>query len=396
MSWRDQLQQGSIDGVPFFTHQAPADLGLRTVVHEFPGRNDPEIEELGQGAARFPLDIFVIGDDYMSARNAVEAVLLKGGSHRLVHPYRGLMNVNVEGRFQVFETADKGGYASFHVTFVRSSTKIYPTASIDTAGTSKSAASAGIAQAQTQFAKKFSLAAAPGFVVQAAIAQLGTITTVLNSAANSITTLASPEAALVAGIKQFSSGLSSLILSPGELAQSIVTMIGQLQTAATQPLAAFQALQMLFGFSPAPPGPTSTPSRAQQESNRAEISRIVSRVAVLSAASSTADIDYASYDDAVTARNTLLEQFDALATDIDDADMFNAWLTAQSAMSDDLTTRGLQLPRLKFITLSEATPCVVLAWRLYGDATQAQSIIDRNKLSDPLFVPAGVPIEVVV
>jgi prophage DNA circulation protein len=396
MSWEDQLRQGTIDGVPFFAHAAPKRGGRRNVVHEFPLRDQPEVQELGKGTQRFVLEAFVLGNDYMAARDALEAVLEKKGKRRLVHPYRGEMDVYVDGDYTAIERTEQGGYCEYQIPFVRASAKTYPTATIDMAGQSKTAATAAIAQARIGFSQKFTIVAAAGFVVDSALARLNEVTATITATANSITTLPDEAAKLVSGISQYSGAVSSLILAPGELAQSIVQMIGQLQMAAANPLAAFDALKLLFGFSPGEPGTATTPSRALEESNRVEIGRLVSRVAVVSAASAAADIDYASYDDALAARDTLMDQFDALVQDTDDSDIVDALIDAQSAMNQDLTTRGLQLPRLRHITLLESTPATVLAWRLYGDPTQASTIADRNKVSDPFFLPGGVPIEVIV
>jgi prophage DNA circulation protein len=52
--WRDMLmQQASFRGVVFHVETGARLSGRRTVVHEYPKRNDPYAEDMGRAARRF-------------------------------------------------------------------------------------------------------------------------------------------------------------------------------------------------------------------------------------------------------------------------------------------------------------------------------------------------------
>ncbi|KAL6953373.1 hypothetical protein U1Q18_052067 [Sarracenia purpurea var. burkii] len=64
-----QQQAGrSFRGVPFGLYGHSIDTGRRVVVHEFPFRDTPYAEDLGQRARGFSLDMFVVGDDVAANR----------------------------------------------------------------------------------------------------------------------------------------------------------------------------------------------------------------------------------------------------------------------------------------------------------------------------------------
>ena len=69
MAWRDQWQTAKFRGVEFRFRTASATLGRRNVVHSYPGRDDPYVEDMGRKAREFSLEAFVLGDDYMAWRD---------------------------------------------------------------------------------------------------------------------------------------------------------------------------------------------------------------------------------------------------------------------------------------------------------------------------------------
>jgi prophage DNA circulation protein len=73
--------------------------------------------------------------------------------------------------------------------------------------------------------------------------------------------------------------------------------------------------------------------------------------------------------------------------------MFAPLRDLRSQLAKDFRDRA-PVTRLTTITLQSGIPAAVLAHRLYGDATRADEIVARNKLSHPLFVPADESLEV--
>jgi prophage DNA circulation protein len=76
-------------------------------------------------------------------------------------------------------------------------------------------------------------------------------------------------------------------------------------------------------------------------------------------------------------------------------DVTDALIGLHAAVVRDLNTRAAKLPRTRSFTPSATVPALVLAQRLYGDATRADDIAARNFVRHPGFVPGGVELEVI-
>ena len=148
MSWRDQLRAGSFRGAPFLIEHHAADVGRRIALHQYPLRDLPWAEDLGRRARQFRVECFVLGPDYMPARDALIAALEAPGAGTLVHPYYGSLQVVVAQAASVSESTEEGGVCRFTIPFAEAGKRTEPAASTDTASApGSSSASAKIGRA---------------------------------------------------------------------------------------------------------------------------------------------------------------------------------------------------------------------------------------------------------
>ncbi|CBJ40059.1 putative Mu-like prophage FluMu DNA circulation protein (plasmid) [Ralstonia solanacearum CMR15] len=117
MSWKDRLVGASFRGVDFLTENHEARGGRRLVVHEFPGAEDPEVEDLGAKAWEWKLNAYFIGHDYDLGRDEFLAQLNQPGPDWLLHPWLGDLWVRAH-QWSVHESNDKGGYCAITIEFV--------------------------------------------------------------------------------------------------------------------------------------------------------------------------------------------------------------------------------------------------------------------------------------
>jgi prophage DNA circulation protein len=133
MSWRDRVSEtGSFRGAVFYTRQAGTAGGRRNIVHEFPLQEMPYTEDLGRSARQYNLELYVIGPDYMDARDALINALEAVGAGTLVHPWLGSVSVVVVD-YRLTESTAQGGMATFTVSFAESGEIPKPTVAVDTA-----------------------------------------------------------------------------------------------------------------------------------------------------------------------------------------------------------------------------------------------------------------------
>jgi prophage DNA circulation protein len=393
MSWRDQLRRASFRGVPFEVESVQNRGGRRADITEFPLRNDPQTDDLGRRARSMRFQAFVIGTEYMAVRDALMEALEADGPGTLVHPYLGEMDVQI-GDVSFSESSREGGMATFDIECWMATGAVYPRVQPDTQAQTAAAVDAASQEAAEAFAEDFGVDGQPEFVVDAAIARVREVAAQVKGAVATVTTLPAEISVLTDAVDQLSAAASSLVLAPTVLVDRVGDLLRQMVVAAERPRGALDALQALFGFgSDLDAVPATTPTRQREADNQAALVQVVQQLATLEAARAASQTDFPSLDDAQAVREILTDQFDLLCEqDISDQ-VYRALVATRAATARDIGTRGADLARLRKIQLPETMPSLVLAWSLYGDASRADELAERNRLADPLFVPSGVPLE---
>jgi prophage DNA circulation protein len=141
MSWHDSLygdqyHRATFRKIPFYIKESDTEIGRRNVLHQYPFRDTPYLEDMGAEAEIFTINAYVIQNksnsfDYFKERNALIKALQQKGSGTLIHPFLGEKIVGVQGKAKVTETFDEGGIARFTITFVQAGKNNAPVNLID-------------------------------------------------------------------------------------------------------------------------------------------------------------------------------------------------------------------------------------------------------------------------
>lgn len=116
-SWDKRMLPASFKKVKFLVESHEAKGGRRLAIHEFPGAEEPGVEDLGGKSGEFHLNAYFIGADYDKARDKFLEALNTPGAAWLAHPWRGYIWVRAHN-WSVHESNDKGGYCAIGVDFV--------------------------------------------------------------------------------------------------------------------------------------------------------------------------------------------------------------------------------------------------------------------------------------
>lgn len=449
MSWLDDLQDGSFRGVPFNITNAATLVGRRTQLTEYPLRDKPSSEDLGQRADRFIVECVVLGTSYMTARDNLIAALKTKGPGTLVHPYYGTMSVVVVDAVEISETSKNGGSASFRIPFAESGENIQPEASTDTQAQVQSQSSTVNAQLGTSFGNVYSTDGMPQWVTDATTSDMGGLMSTLSSLRDSIPSIPSAITNFNAELESFSSSLTSLISTPFDLGASIVSLVVGLGSIAAQPLDALGLYTSLFDYgSDAAPVAQTTPARVQQATNSAALFSLVQGAALSQAASMAASTPaqtqtttqmmlpsdvaagsslsgtytllpsqstttqsttsstststpvpvqvttngFDTTNDALNVRDNLTNQIDTLVLTADD-DLYPMLQDLRAAVVTDIDTRITALPTQIIFIPAITLPALVIAYRLYGDASRDLELVAMNDLPYPGFVQGGQELE---
>jgi prophage DNA circulation protein len=393
MTWRDNLVANSAGGQPlrgsfraatFCVRVDDLAFGRRSQLHEYPLRDDPFVEDLGRRAREFQIEVFVAGDDFMIERDALIAAIEQPGPGTLVHPYYGTLTVSVvESR--VRHSSRDGGLATFTLTCVESGELVFPTEVADTAARVEAAAAVARAATLADFVRRFSVDGLPGWTVTALEDELHR-------------TLGD----LTGAIGDVAGAIAAEIRAPFNMGNELIGAYQRVREIITEPLDALRLYQSLFDAGADSPGvPTTTATRRTQAQATDAMQRLAREAAVIEAADAAAAAEFASTDDALGARDALIDGFDARLATTDPVtgapianDVFDALRELRAAAIEDLHVRGARLPRITHYTPRATLPAAVIAYRLYGDAERAAEIVAHNKIRHPGFVPGGRRLEV--
>ena len=121
--WRDNLCPASFRGAVFHVETSARASGRRTVLHQYPKRNQPYAEDMGREAVRWQFTGYLIlrdkgiGGNLLSQIGNLIGALEADEAGMLMHPTLGAMLVMCE-RYSYSDKRTSGGYVEFDMQFV--------------------------------------------------------------------------------------------------------------------------------------------------------------------------------------------------------------------------------------------------------------------------------------
>lgn len=380
MSWRDQLRKASFRGVEAFHGSADDDRGRRLAVQEYPKRDEADVEDMGRGVRRYRISLYilasVLGDGYWSRRDELIEAFEAPGPGTLVHPYYGPLEVHCESAAPRYSTSE-GGRVSFDCTFIEARAPQQPKASARTDALMRSHSDALLEQVNQDFIKQWAVDQLPEFVRDAARTTLDVARRTMAIREDVFNAQISARLGLASSLNDAQAVFDALALGRDVLAALGLARIREARD---------------FSSSQTPVRAT-TPSTRAQADNQAAVGDVVDAVALAAAADVVSRTVFESVDDAIAARDELLDEIDTQSLDASDG-VFVRLAELRGALVEDIRARGAGLPNVRTIVPATTEPAVVIAYRQYGDATRAADIVARNRIEHPGFVPGGEPLEV--
>lgn len=364
-----RLWPASFKGVPFRVDSDTIEDGRRLVVHEFPNRDDPFVEDLGRKAGSFSVTAYVVGEGWGDEASALRTLAAQRGAGLLVLPLDGGLSVKLHEIKRAF-AKDKLGFVAFDLSFVREG--------------AQSALASVLSLAQLVFDAVDGLAAvlSSGWAVaddetQAALVDIPVALEAIR-ADRTVEPVAS-EATL--------RSLSGLVTAPptGEASAWIAAAVDTARALgdALDPETAETA------FSEAAADFASAQATAPVMRAR----RLARAVFVGVRAEAAARRVFADRPSAVRARAALVSAFEAeldAAAAAADGDLYAALGAAREAALRWFAGTILDLRPVVIARLPRSLPAHVVAWRLYGALDRLDDLIGRNQLKHPGFMPETI------
>jgi len=397
MGWREQLKPAEFRGVPFDVLLTDGQLGRRAALHEYPGRDEPWVEDLGRRARVLTIDAVVIGADYMARRDALINALEEAGAGKLKHPTLGEMQVTLTD-CRMSESTAEGGMARFGLVFVEAGAPAWPKHVGSTPDQVAAKAELTVEEIMADFEFSMSTAGQPDFVASSATSILGGMADQVKVAAATVQAALEPLADLQRQVDAFNADLATLVYTPYDLASGVVDMVQQLvRGVAQEPVAALDVAKRLWRFGNLDVTVAGVSAkRAVELNNQVVIARLVRGAALCEGARAAASLTFDSFDQAAKLRDELAEALDELLMATANDDAFDALRALRAAVVADITARGADLSRLVRFTPAGTMPALLLAQQFYGDGSRGDEVLSRNQavIGHPLFVRGGMALEV--
>lgn len=436
MSWRDDLQlggKGSFRGIEFFVRQTSGRVGRRTVIHRYPGRNDPGVEDNGREPREFDLECFLLGDNYMYERDRLRQAFERRGPGDLIHPYWGKLRVVVNGHVRIQETPDEGGMARFAMSVTQVGKTISPIVAPDTAAGVEDAADEAVEALEEEFEEEFTVIGYIADVLQDAVDLVNGVISDLNKIKGYVNAAMAIADTIGDTIQTLADTVTSLILLPAQLVSSVQSIVNGIMASIST---IGSAWDNYFGDDEdpdsvvgAPVGsPTSaavissdvridlamrawrelntfgddlstvnetTPQRERQADNRVVMVNLVRTLALIEGCRALSAMPFTSSDKVDEVRIELLAAFDSLLDTVGDK-AYAALMDLRVALVSHFAIVAEDLPSTITYTPNRTMPTLVLSQQLYGTPDREPEIIWRNGIRNPCLAPGGEALEVLV
>ena len=367
MTWKDGLRAASFRGVEFFFDDAGLDNACRRVeTHQFPFRDTPYSEDLGRQAESFPIEAYVVGDDYMEKRDALREACEAEGPGELIHPYYGSVQVLCTS-CSIRESSQEGRVARFSLTFVEAGEKNYPGETKDRRAAIKESADKLKSVSATEFSSSFSIDGFPEFIGFEAVEDINKFLDTIDSTISDITTL---------------------VRKPYELAvriQSLITSyVDKLSDGESPAVQTVRTAAQIAEYGEWKTSGTDSRMKQRSEANANAVVSLVRQSAAADAAETAVNLDFESRQEAEEARDAVTEAIDEAAEHTENTETYLALTDLRVELTESVPADGL--PELITKEIRSPRPSLVVAYEVYGDALRGDEIVRRNSIRHPGFV----------
>lgn len=447
LNWRDRLYTAEFRTSKFKVASVDTGVGRRNVVHQYPFRNEPYVEDLGRDANEFVINGYVIANkdndqDYFYERDSLIGALRAEGPGILVHPFYGYQVVSLVGKARIVEDFSEGGICRFTMTFVPAGKNRYPTDAIDSVDSMDAAAETANAALRDSFGVKYSTIASLGtslsklttniqklYSAQRKIMRaiqggprslISTALGFIDTAAANTTNTAIGNACTIGGVLVSSmdsflsaggvvgdfqdnlvEGICSGALTnrAGGVTSSTTSQTGTLAPAYGKSVVTEMLDLQTYGDDFDPITVTS-PNSAQDAINTEHVINMGRNSGLVATTQLAVRIDYTDRNESQTILTAVINKIDDQLTRLGDNASSSAYATYGLSVADDeafiamqelrkifvkaMQQIGAKLPLLMdYEVPSEIKPALLLAYEQYKDLDRENEIITRNQIKIP-------------
>lgn len=406
--WLHTLFNASYKGMPFFVEKDNESGSRRIVKHEFPMRDFPFLEDLGEGCREYEVTAYVASDAADADAASVIAACATRGPGTLVLPTHGPIIVRCT-EFERDRTKDKHGYIALTLKFTRDGASSALVSVANLANMVFVTAETTALQAALSFAQDTITAAQPDYVVDAAVNGVQDNASALEAIRTSTPVDPDVSAAQTIEIQAIFDAAPTITETPVVGAGVYATTAGQANNSPAVDLGArvVASARALSAGMPADNAVSQfedlftsaqvevtapiyvTPGTLQEAANAAAAMQLLRMSALLSYSEAIARIVLTDRPTAITLRANVSEYFEGELVVVNAADiaLANAIMALRDSVINYLSRAVLDLAPIITVEANLVMPSLFWAYRLYQDPTRSTELASRNEIAHPSFMP---------
>lgn len=390
--WLNSLFKSSFKGVSFWVDRDEEAGGRRVVKHQFPMRDVPFLEDLGEDLREFDITAYVASDNADTDAASVIVQCASRGPGILVLPTHGSILVRCLN-FRRERSKDRNGYIALQLRFVRQGAGTALATANSLSNQVFIAADQAALEAASTFAATVSLNRQPDFVVATVIDGLRDSAAALEELRMSVNVEQDANARQRDEIQSIFDDAGTLDADPSAAAQLVVRLIASARALgdAIDPLPAMQAFEQVLADAPRPELATTyrTNSARNAGLNLSSCYMALRIAAAAAYCEAIARIKFSDRPAAITVRANVAEHFDAELNDMPAQfiDLAHALAAMRDRTVDLLSREIIDLAPIITVSANLRMPSLFWAWRIYQDPSRSSELVARNLVAHPSFMP---------
>jgi hypothetical protein len=386
------LRSANFGGVDFYVDSTSEDYGVRAVVHEFPNANQHYTETLGRKARKISIEGYFVGQDWLSARDAMIIVAESGKPHTLRHPFYQQFKVATLLSFNVKEAKSELGMVRFSMDLVEE-------LSVDILRPVRflrhlvqSELDALIATAADVFMDGLDVRLFDDFVRQTGISGIQGWAEAIDGAR--VITEVTNGAVVSAAIESLHSSAADIIDGKKAIGPLLTAVTDGFREAVSDLNSASDALGgLIYDGVGLVASASRSPSVRAARALEMQVDKVFRRATGGLWSELLVSQEHRSQPDAIEARNELVRWFDSEYASIDptaEPQVLESFDRLRSRVSTDMEYRWSDSAPVLDISLRQPVSAVALATRLYADPDRATELWERNPSPSMSFIGPNI------
>ncbi|WP_296201457.1 DNA circularization N-terminal domain-containing protein [uncultured Hyphomicrobium sp.] len=410
VDWVKTLRKASFRGAHFWVETDSIAYGRRIETHEFPNRDRPYQEDLGEKAIEFNVTAYVASDNLLSEKAALVNACRRRGAGTLVLPTEGSQRVVVFSCERTHDR-DKLGYIAFDIHFGEAGTSMGIGVTAVLSRLVGIAVGGAIPALRSDFLRTYNVVDEASWVLPAAVntvkavlaaiddTRLGTQMKPEGNTAIAATIAAAYENAQAlaydgAGIrppKQSAIDVRGSSVS-GKIVQVMADLIADVRLQSINANEAIEALGTIASIETQGSGAGLGITAQVEKGNDLAIGSLVRRLALMELAVAGSEADFTDRRVAIRVRAQMAQGFEremASAT----GELYQRLDEIRGRAADAISQKIASIRPTITVEGNASEPSLTWAYRLYADATREVDLRTRNRVRHPAFMPPSFQAE---